>query len=92
MEQALGGRVVEQSEAFTAIASNITPGGHVAGWSDAELVKAIREAGRIPVQRDTFYRPVRILDEPSATAVVATLEAGGDASAARVQDTVSAGG
>ncbi|MCX7299323.1 MAG: cytochrome C [Rhodobacterales bacterium] len=46
MEQALGGRVVEQSEAFTAIASNITPGGRVAGWSDAELVKAIREGIR----------------------------------------------
>ncbi len=46
MEQALGGRVVEQNEAFTAVASNITPGGRVAGWSDAELVKAIREGIR----------------------------------------------
>jgi aminodeoxyfutalosine synthase len=29
--------------------------------AEAELVKAIREAGREPVQRDTFYEPVRSL-------------------------------
>jgi len=46
MEQALGGRLVEQSEAFTAIAPNITPGGRVKDWSDAELSKAIREGIR----------------------------------------------
>lgn len=46
MDMALGGRVVEQSEAFTAVAANITPGGRVAGWSDAELVRAIREGIR----------------------------------------------
>jgi aminodeoxyfutalosine synthase len=28
--------------------------------TEAEMVKAIREAGRIPVQRDTFYQPVKI--------------------------------
>jgi aminodeoxyfutalosine synthase len=28
--------------------------------TEAEMVKAIRETGRIPVQRDTFYRPVKI--------------------------------
>ncbi len=28
--------------------------------SEAEMINAIREAGRIPVQRDTFYRPVKI--------------------------------
>ncbi|NBR85508.1 MAG: aminofutalosine synthase MqnE [Proteobacteria bacterium] len=27
--------------------------------TEAEMVKAIREAGRVPVQRDTFYEPVR---------------------------------
>jgi aminodeoxyfutalosine synthase len=27
--------------------------------TEKELVKAIREAGRIPVQRDTFYRPLK---------------------------------
>lgn len=46
MEQALGGRVVEENEMFTAIAHNITPGGHVAEWTDAEFVRAIREGIR----------------------------------------------
>lgn len=45
-EQNLGGRLVEQSEAFTAIAPNITPGGHVKDWTDAELSRAIREGIR----------------------------------------------
>ncbi|MGA2751446.1 MAG: aminofutalosine synthase MqnE [Verrucomicrobiota bacterium] len=30
--------------------------------TEAEMVKAIREAGRVPVQRDTFYRPVKVWD------------------------------
>lgn len=46
MDMALGGRVVEQSDAFTAIAANITPGGRVAEWSDADLIRAIREGIR----------------------------------------------
>ncbi len=29
--------------------------------TEAEMVKAIREAGRIPVQRNTFYEPIKIL-------------------------------
>jgi aminodeoxyfutalosine synthase len=29
--------------------------------TEAQMVKAIREAGRVPVQRDTFYQPIRIL-------------------------------
>lgn len=45
-EQNLGGRLVEQTEAFTAIAPNITPGGAVKEWSDDELAKAIREGIR----------------------------------------------
>src|SRR5580692_11909597 len=32
--------------------------------TEAEMVKAIRETGRTPVQRDTFYRPVKVLDGP----------------------------
>jgi len=32
--------------------------------SEAEMVKAIRETGRTPVQRDTFYRPVKLWDSP----------------------------
>lgn len=44
--KALGGRVVEQNPAYTAISANITPGGEVKDWSDAELAKAIREGIR----------------------------------------------
>ena len=46
MEQELGGRLVEDVEAFTAYAPNITPGGRVAQWSDEELARAIREGIR----------------------------------------------
>jgi mono/diheme cytochrome c family protein len=46
MEQELGGRLVEDLPEFTAIAPNITPGGRVASWSDAELARAIREGVR----------------------------------------------
>jgi len=31
--------------------------------TEADMVKAIREAGRTPVQRDTFYEPIRILED-----------------------------
>jgi mono/diheme cytochrome c family protein len=44
--KALSGRPVEDVEAFTAIAPNITPAGRVKDWSDAELAKAIREGIR----------------------------------------------
>lgn len=46
MSQELGGRLVEDIEPFTAYAPNITPGGRVARWSDAELSRAIREGIR----------------------------------------------
>ncbi|MFH5773675.1 cytochrome C [Paracoccus sp. NGMCC 1.201697] len=42
----LSGRLVDKNPAFTAIAPNITPAGRVAGWSDAELSRAIREGIR----------------------------------------------
>lgn len=42
----LAGRLVEENPAFKAISANITPGGRVADWSDAELAKAIREGLR----------------------------------------------
>jgi aminodeoxyfutalosine synthase len=32
--------------------------------TEAELLKAIREAGRTPVQRNTFYEPVKVWYEP----------------------------
>jgi hypothetical protein len=28
-----------------------------------EMVKAIRETGRTPVQRDTFYAPIKVWEE-----------------------------
>lgn len=34
--------------------------------TERDLVKSIREAGRIPVQRNTFYEPIRVWDEESA--------------------------
>ncbi len=35
--------------------------------TEADMIKAIREAGRTPVQRNTFYEPIKILeDAPSA--------------------------
>ena len=29
--------------------------------TEAEMIKAIREAGRTPVQRNTFYEPIEVL-------------------------------
>jgi len=35
--------------------------------TEAEMIKAIHETGRIPVQRDTFYRPIKVWDsQPTA--------------------------
>jgi aminodeoxyfutalosine synthase len=34
--------------------------------TEAAMLKAIREAGREPVQRDTFYQPIKIWDAPGA--------------------------
>jgi hypothetical protein len=32
------------------------------------MIKAIREAGRTPVQRNTFYEPIKVFDAaPTAT-------------------------
>jgi mono/diheme cytochrome c family protein len=44
--QELAGRVVEDGPAFRAVAQNLTPAGRLAGWSDAELARAIREGLR----------------------------------------------
>jgi aminodeoxyfutalosine synthase len=40
--------------------------------TEVEMVKAIRETGRTPVQRDTFYRPVKVWDGPPAADAPAT--------------------
>jgi aminodeoxyfutalosine synthase len=42
--------------------------------TEVEMVKAIRETGRTPVQRDTFYQPVRVWDEPVAPEISPELE------------------
>ena len=34
----------------------------------ADMIKAIREAGRTPVQRNTFYEPIQVLENPPAPA------------------------
>ncbi|SLN54987.1 c-type cytochrome [Roseisalinus antarcticus] len=46
MDRNLAGRLVEDLPIFTAVAANITPAGRVGTWSDAELVRAIREGIR----------------------------------------------
>ena len=40
--------------------------------TEADMVKAIREAGRTPVQRNTFYEPIKVLAESAPTADEAT--------------------
>ena len=34
--------------------------------TEADMIKAIREAGRTPVQRNTFYKPIKVLPDASA--------------------------
>ena len=46
MDQELTGRLVEDNEAFRAVAPNLTPAGRIADWSDADLGRAIREGIR----------------------------------------------
>jgi aminodeoxyfutalosine synthase len=46
-------------------------GGQPQLQSEAELVKAIREAGRVPVQRDTFYRAVKASGREGKTVALA---------------------
>ena len=36
--------------------------------TEAEMVKAIREAGRTPVQRNTFYEPIKVLADGAPSA------------------------
>ncbi len=42
----LAGRLVEDIEPFTAVAPNITPAGRIAGWTDEEVARSIREGFR----------------------------------------------
>jgi 2-iminoacetate synthase ThiH len=34
--------------------------------TEKDLIRSIRETGRIPVQRNTFYEPIVVHDEPEA--------------------------
>ena len=36
--------------------------------TEAELIKAIREAGRVPVQRNSFYEPIKVWDSTGTQA------------------------
>lgn len=36
--------------------------------TETEMIKAIREAGRVPVQRNTFYEPIRVWEETPLSA------------------------
>ena len=36
--------------------------------TEADMLRAIREAGRTPVQRNTFYEPIKVWDSPAAEA------------------------
>ncbi len=46
MAQELAGNLILDTPEMTAWAANVTPGGRVADWSDAELGRAIREGVR----------------------------------------------
>lgn len=79
MEQELAGRLVEDVEQFTAYAPNITPAGRIAGWTDAELARAIREGIRPdgsligPPMPFTMYRGLSDDDVISIVAFLRTL-------------------
>ena len=42
--------------------------------TETEMLKAIREAGRTPVQRDTFYEPIRVWEEAPVAAAASNSE------------------
>ncbi len=79
--QELAGRLVEDNPAFTAYAPNITPGGAVGGWSDADLARAIREGIRPdgstigPPMPFTMYRGLGDEDLAAMVAFLRTLPA-----------------
>lgn len=81
MDKELTGRVVEDSPAFTAVAPNLTPAGQIAGWSDAELGRAIREGLRPdgsligPPMPYTMYRGLSDDDVASIVMFLRTLPA-----------------
>jgi mono/diheme cytochrome c family protein len=81
MDRELTGRVVDENEAFTAVAPNLTAAGEIAGWTDAELSRAIREGIRPdgsvigPPMPFTMYRGLSDDDLASIVAFLRTLPA-----------------
>jgi len=81
LTRALGGRLVDKNPDFTAYAPNITPGARVADWTDAELVRAIREGLRPdgtligPPMPITLYRGMSDDDAQSIVAYLRTVPA-----------------
>lgn len=81
MDKELTGRLVDDNEAFTAFAPNITPAGAVSGWSDADLGRAIREGIRPdgsligPPMPFAMYRGLSDEDLASVVAFLRTIPA-----------------
>lgn len=75
----LSGRLVEDLPVFTAIAPNLTPAARIAGWSDAELARSIREGIRPdgsligPPMPFTMYRGLSDDDVQSMVLYLRTL-------------------
>ena len=42
--------------------------------TETDMIKAIREAGKIPVQRDTFYEPIKVCADNHYTETSDNLE------------------
>lgn len=78
---ALSGRLVDDNPMFTAYSQNITPGGEVAGWSDADLGRAIREGIRPdgsligPPMPFMFYKYISDTDLAAIVAYLRTVPA-----------------
>ncbi|MCA8881019.1 MAG: c-type cytochrome [Rhodobacteraceae bacterium] len=77
----LAGFLVIDDQGIKAYAKNITPGGEVAGWSDAELARAIREGIRPdgsligPPMPFSFYKDISDSDLAAIVAYLRTVPA-----------------
>ena len=81
MDKEFTGTLIWDGPDFTAWSANITPAGEIAGWSDAELARAIREGIRPdgsligPPMPFTFYRNLSDTDVAAVVAFLRTLPA-----------------
>lgn len=77
----LAGTLIVDEGGMKAYSANITPGGRVAGWSDAELAKAIREGIRPdgtvigPPMPFMFYKHISDNDLAAIVAYIRTVPA-----------------